>query len=770
MGMRALGLTGAHGCRWARVTLATLAGLGLAQVGPRAAADGPPDAPRVDVAGDGSAPHRTVQAAVDAAAPGATLRIGPGTFEGPVVLRRPVTLVGAGAGATRLVADLAFDLDAAKSAQDRGAGVRPTLSLQAEGAVALEDLALSGRAAGQSASYVVHARAGTSVFTRCAIVDSPGNGVLVGSKAQVTLEGCLVSAIAREGVEVQGGRATLRGCDVRDVRHYGIAIGPGSQVTVEGCRISGSLWHGIRYDDASPVIRGNRIVGHARSGIYASGTTQALVEDNLFLDNDLSGISCWFACADTIRRNTFVGGKREAIAVLGASHPTIEGNVIVGHPTGVLGSNASGTSARATFAGPLHLVGNLFWDNRVIATAPAPVGGAPSGGVSEVPWTDLSAQRNMQAAPGFVDAAAGDFTLPEGSPARAAGAGAWAPLPATGPWPPRPEEAAWKQMLAAERPEPPQAIATGPSPYALAKPWIEGLHSLTDAARRAAAVTAIRSALASAEPVQHHAAFLAIQGSGDVTWERAALRDDVLARLASAQGDALVSGFYALFQTGLKGPGFYAPFHPGRAGPDLERLLKALEDPSRALTLSGSHLLFLYTRGRIEGPAAQAVVRLLASTTRGAVTEVCRGLWGARVSPEVEARLLALADPSQRQQYHDVIYFALSTLRAKSPAVVAALARAAEDADGNVSGRAVWGLTHEVSEAARPAAADLLLSVLELRSGGEQREHALRGLAQWGGPAHAERLRALLSNPALDPRLRQGLEEALQRIQNRTRR
>ncbi len=748
------------GRRWGVASL-RLAFVGVAVLAPcaRGRADGPPT-PAYDVALDGAAAFRSVQAAVDAAGPGATIRIGPGTFEGAVVVRRPVTLVGAGPDATLLVADVTFDRDAAKAAKDRAAGVRATLRIEGHGFLTLRDLALSGRAPEHSGSFVVSAVAAELWMTHCAIVNTQASALLVGPKAKLTLEGCLVAAIGSDGVVVDGGVASLDGCDVRDVRHYGVAIGAGSRATVARCRISGSLWHGIRYDDASPTIRGNRIAGNARSGIYASGATQAVVEDNVFVDNGMSGISCWFACADTIRRNTFVDGKREAIAVLGGSHPTIEANVIVGHPTAILGAHTSGERPEAKFVGPLRLTGNVLWKNAAIAAAPPPAGSTAPFAPVEVPWQDLAAQKNVQVDPGFADAAAGDFALPEGSAARAAGAGVLAPLSAASPWPPRPEEAAWKEALARERSPTPAPLPTrppgpvAPTAYEIAKPWVEGLHSFTDAARRDVAVAAIRAALQGEDPLRHHAAFKALAQSADVAWDRAALGPDVRRRLAGAQGEAEVSGFYALQATGL--------------GPDdLALLLKALEHPSSAMTERGSHLLFVYTNGEIAGPAAEAVLRLLSTGDGATVREVCRGLWGAHVSPEVEARLLALADPKDPQRYHDVVYFALSTLREKSPAVVAALARAAEDPDPNVSHRAVWGLASGVSSVARKPAADLFLAVFELRSDASQREEALRALADLGDASHATRLEQIAKAPALDPRLRGAVEDTVRRIRAR---
>jgi nitrous oxidase accessory protein NosD len=51
-------------------------------------------------AGHGSRCQATLQAALDAARDGDTIRLGPGTFAGGVTIDRSVTLIGAGAGRT----------------------------------------------------------------------------------------------------------------------------------------------------------------------------------------------------------------------------------------------------------------------------------------------------------------------------------------------------------------------------------------------------------------------------------------------------------------------------------------------------------------------------------------------------------------------------------------------------------------------------------------------------------------------------------------------
>lgn len=402
-------------------------------------------APAYDVALDGQAPHRSVQAAIDAAAAGAVIRIGPGTFDGRVAVGKALTLVGAGADATTLIADVSMAPGERRHLGENEAAIRPTLAVDVVGDVVIRDLALTGRSPWKldelrDDAVVLVVRANAR-FERCAIWNCGANGVIVGTDAALALEHCLIAAIGSRGVLVRGGKRTrISDCDLRDCGSSCISLSGGSDDIIERSRISGSRWPAVFAYGGSPTIRGNVFFDNDHAGLdtYRS---RALVEDNLFLEQKLDGMSSTSANDDTIRRNTFVNNGRMAVSVEGGATPKIHKNLIVGSPLGVAGNEIGGREAEY-FAGRLHLDGNWFWETDRVAVVPATDGAT---GYADVPWRDLEAAGNVRAAPGFADPEHGDYSLPASAPARAAGVGALAPLSAKSPWPLRPEEIAWRK-------------------------------------------------------------------------------------------------------------------------------------------------------------------------------------------------------------------------------------------------------------------------------------------------------------------------------------
>ena len=118
----------------------------------------------------------------------------------------------------------------------------------------------------------------------------------------------------------------------------------------------------------------------------------------------------------------------------------------------------------------------------------------------------------------------------------------------------------------------------------------------------------------------------------------------VLLRVRSVTGDTPRYGFRPLVldliervEGETRRMAFYALYNlPGREPGDLDRVLSKLEGDA-VLRSRGSHLLHMYSDGNIRGEAAETVLRMLDGDPR-TVREVLRGLWGAKVTPAVEAR------------------------------------------------------------------------------------------------------------------------------------
>jgi hypothetical protein len=139
---------------------------------------------------------------------------------------------------------------------------------------------------------VVRVTDSTVMLKDCAIVGSPGNGLLADAGADVSIEHCLIAAAWNTGIRCgSNSKVVVTDSDVRNCHYSGIVAARGGDLEVTRSRISGAAWHGIRYDKSSPEIIGNLIFSNARSGINASGPTKAQVRENVFFGNEMNGMS-----------------------------------------------------------------------------------------------------------------------------------------------------------------------------------------------------------------------------------------------------------------------------------------------------------------------------------------------------------------------------------------------------------------------------------------------------------------------------------------------
>lgn len=398
-----------------------------------------------------------IQQKINAAAPGATIRLEPGVYRERLTIDKPLTLEGAGWDKTTIlvenrVVELVDELKRkAPSSPEELARLRqrltedvgrPVLTIAGARGVTVRGLKFSGpgrRIEGQSLEVTI-VRLGRceARLSDCAVVAGPGGGILIADQANAAIERCLVAAVWGTGVTV-GGRqdaseVRITDSDIRNCHYAGIVVGRSCQATIERCRVSGAAWHGIRYDDASPQILGNLIFGNARSGIYASGQTAATVKGNLFYANEMGGMWCWFQNQDLVEGNTFASNRQCGLAILGASKPSVRRNIFYAASAGVTRADINDESPFAKSDGSLALEHNLFWANEHDLQK----GGAPGTFEPIV----LDANAGIVADPQFVAPAAKDFSLKPDSPARQKGIGVPDPLSFASPWPLQPEELA----------------------------------------------------------------------------------------------------------------------------------------------------------------------------------------------------------------------------------------------------------------------------------------------------------------------------------------
>ncbi len=284
--------------------------------------------------------------------------------------------------------------------------------------------------------------------------------------------------------------------------------------------------------------------------------------------------------------------------------------------------------------------------------------------------------------------------------------------------------------------------------------WIEDARQLADRARREQAIAAIAAALGSGAPGRQRAACEALAELGDVKFEKEPFREPLLAIARASQGTLRIAALCALYNT-------------ARRPEDLALALAVADDPDPGSRRSAAGLIQNFSDGDLTGAAGAAVARLLASEDPNELRMVLGGIWGARVSPEIEARLLTLARSPDRDVRHNAIYFGLSTLEGKSAAVIEELVRVLEDPDHNNSHRALWGLGFGVPDEHAHLVVAAMKAFFEARSSPDVQKRALRVLGEYASADDLAWLRRIADDAAAPEPVRAEAREAIESVLGR---
>src|SRR5260370_6363356 len=233
--------------------------------GAPAGAAGPPQ--RVAARGWGS--HRTIGAAIRAAADGGVVTIAPGVYPESLVLDRDVTIVA----------------DTEDGAVELVCPDGPALLVRA-GAATVRGLAIRGA---QPHAAAVAISAGTLTLQAC---DISGGRLTVAGWAAVEMLGCHIHHGGGPAVEASGdGRIRLSGCVIEDVEGTGVALAQSASAEVTGGtiqRVSGSGMH--LAGAAAATIVDCEVAGTGGAGAVIEGSAALILRASRLRDLAGDGI------------------------------------------------------------------------------------------------------------------------------------------------------------------------------------------------------------------------------------------------------------------------------------------------------------------------------------------------------------------------------------------------------------------------------------------------------------------------------------------------
>ncbi len=196
-------------------------------------------------------------------------------------------------------------------------------------------------------------------------------------------------------------------------------------------------------------------------------------------------------------------------------------------------------------------------------------------------------------------------------------------------------------------------------------------------------------------------------------FDRAPLRGLVLPLLAS--DDAQVRALALRCLPGLEG-----------TVDDLPLVIPLAQDTSAQVRERVGGTLIQLGKGQRPEIVIPALMKLLQDEDSKVVEQTIRSMWGQYTAPEFDALLIELS--YEQKYHHNAIYFCLSTMRTKSPAVCRRLVEVLAEPDHGNSGRAAWGLTYGVTEEAKALVEAGLLKALPEETNDYTRKNELRAL------------------------------------------
>ncbi|MFF8880687.1 right-handed parallel beta-helix repeat-containing protein [Streptomyces flaveolus] len=302
------------------------------------------------VSQDGTAPYRTIGAALAAAADGALITVSPGTYQEALVIDRVVTLAAKAPG-VRIdggeASAVVVDAEAARLTGlvlEGGGEQSPVVEIR-RGEASMEECAVGGNAW----TGILAWHQGTLMARSCQVTGPGGAGIVVTSAKANVVEGTTVARTLSSAVVVaERGRLTVRGCRLDEAGGNGICVNGQAHGVVEDTRVTGSGQPAVVAEQHGRVeLRRVTVSGSAGLDAYLTSDAEISLLDCSFTESGGDSVLVAAGAAPELRGCSLSGAARGGIRVTEGSRPLLEGCEITGTPVGVMVDGSSRPVLRA---------------------------------------------------------------------------------------------------------------------------------------------------------------------------------------------------------------------------------------------------------------------------------------------------------------------------------------------------------------------------------------------------------------------------------------